>query len=253
MKTWQHIAFWILMYSSLTLILADWFNGAQEAFLYVSFLLPVIIGVSYFFNYFLVPRYLFQRKFGLFILYLVYMLIVSLCLEMIASVLAFLVIVIYGINKNLVLITDVFTLGGLLYFVVLLHSFILLIGHYFMDQRIIDVLEKKQKQVNLGYFTVRSNRQTSRIFIEEVLYIESLADYIQIHMADGRVVQSKEKISCIEASLPEGFVRIHRSFIVNKARVSSFSRESVLIGPVELPLSRTYKKKAFEKLSLQSL
>jgi len=213
MKTWQHIGFWILIYSSLTTILADWFQGAQEAFLYVSFLLPVIIGVSYFFNYFLVPRYLFRRKFGLFILYSVYMLIVSLTLEMIAGVLAFLVIVIYGINRNLILITDVFTLGGLLYFVVLLHSFILLIRHYFMDQRIIDVLEKRQQQVDRGYFTVRSNRQTSRIYFNEVFYIESLADYVRIHMVNGRIVQSKEKISHMEVSLPEDFVRIHRSFI----------------------------------------
>ena len=67
-----------------------------------------------------------------------------------------------------------------------------------MDQRIIDVLEQKQQQVDRGYFTVRSNRQTSRILIEEVLYIESLADYVRIHMADGRTVQSKEKISHME-------------------------------------------------------
>jgi DNA-binding LytR/AlgR family response regulator len=181
------------------------------------------------------------------------MLIVSLCLEMIAGVLAFMVIVTYGISASLVLITDVFTLVGLLYFVVFLHSFILLIRHYFTDQRIINILEEKQQQVDKGYFTVRSNRQTSRILIDEVLYIESLADYIRIHMADGRVVQSKEKISRMEVSLPEGFVRIHRSFIINKARVSSFSRENVIIGPVKLPLSRSYKKAALEKLSLQGL
>ena len=122
-----------------------------------------------------------------------------------------------------------------------------------MDQLIIDVLEEKQQKVDQGYFTVRSNRQTSRINLDDVLYIESLADYIVIHLINGRTVQSREKISHMEVSLPEGFVRIHRSFIVNKARVSSFSRENVFIGPIKLPLSRSYKKEALEKLSLQGV
>lgn len=250
MKTWQHIVFWILLYTSLTLILNDWLQGAQEAFYYVSFLMPVIIGASYFFNYILVPQYLFKRRFALFFLYSIYMLIVSLCLEMIVGILAFMVIVSYGINENGVLITDVFTLGGLLYFVVLLQSFILLIRHYFMNQRIINVLEQKQHQVDQGYFTVRSNRQISRVQIAEVLYIESLADYIRIHMDNGSVVQSKEKISHMESSLPGSFVRIHRSFIVNKEKVNTFSRENVLIGSINLPISRTYKKEVLDQLSL---
>ena len=63
MKAYQHIIFWILVYGSLTLIFADWFEGHMEAFYYVSLLMPVVMGTSYFFNYYLVPRFLFQRRF----------------------------------------------------------------------------------------------------------------------------------------------------------------------------------------------
>ncbi len=251
MKAWHHIVFWILIYGTLTVIFTKWVGVAMEAFYYVSLLMPVIIGTSYFFNYVLVPRYLFKRRFFLFGLYSVYMLVVSLCLEMIAGILAFIVTAYYVTNENGMLITDVFLMAGLLYFVVLVMSFILLIKHYFVDQSAISSLEEKQVQLDRGYFTVRSNRQTANIKFEELLYLESLADYIELHLVDGSIISSKEKISHMEKSLPEGFLRIHRSFIVNRSKISSFSREFVMMGEKELPISRSYKKDVITKLNGQ--
>ena len=249
MKTYQHIIFWFLVYGALTLVLSRWFESYVETFYYVSLLLPVVIGTSYFFNYFLVPRYLFQRKFFLFGLYSFYMLVVSLCLELLAGAGAMLLIIYYGINETAGIITDVFTLAVILYFIVLVKSFILLIKHYFVDQQAISELEEKQSQIEKGYFTIRSNRQSSRVNFEELLYIESLADYIQIHRLNGGPITSKEKISHMESVLPDHFIRIHRSFIVNSRKISTYSREHVEIGGEEIPISRTYKKVAIDRLS----
>lgn len=249
MKTWHHIVYWIIVYASLTLIFADWFNGHMEAFFYVSLLMPVILATSYFFNYFLVPRYLFRRRFNLFGLYSFYMLVVSLCLEMVVSILTMLLTVYYGVKDNPILFTDVLTMAGILYFVVLLSSFILLIRHYFADQQAIGSLEEKQAQLDQGYFTVRSNRKTSRIYFDELLYIESLADYIQMHLENGKSVTSKEKISHMEERLPEGFLRIHRSFIVNRSKISSFSREQLMVGETEIPISRSYRQEVVAALN----
>jgi two-component system response regulator LytT len=249
MKTWHHIVFWIVVYGLLTVIFTDWFGGRMEAFYYVSLLLPVIMGTSYFFNYFLIPRYLFKRRFVQFGLYSFYMLVVSVCLEMIAAVSALLLIVFYGINENAVLFTDVFSMAGILYFIVLFTSFVLLLKHYFVDQTAIAELEEKQAMLDQGYFTVRSNRQTAKVRFDDLLYIESLGDYIEIHLQDGSEVSSKEKISHMERTLPDGFLRIHRSFIVNRAKISSFSREYVMMGEKELPISRSYKQEVVIKLN----
>jgi hypothetical protein len=249
MKTWHHIVFWIIVYGLLTVIFTDWFGGRMEAFYYVSLLLPVIMGTSYFFNYFLVPRYLFKRRFVQFGLYSIYMLVVSVCLEMIAAISALLLIVFYGINENAVLFTDVFSMAGILYFIVLFTSFVLLLKHYFVDQSAIAKLEEKQAMLDQGYFTVRSNRQTSNIKFDELLYLESLGDYVEFHLESGSTISSKEKISHMETRLPEGFLRIHRSFIVNRTRITSFSREHVMMGEKELPISRSYKQKVISRLN----
>jgi len=248
MRTWHHIIFWIVVYTSLTMIFTKWVGVAMEAFFYVSLLMPVIIATSYFFNYFLVPRYLFKRRFFLFGLYSFYMFVVSLCMEMVASIIAFLLPIYYNSNENGMLMTDVFIMAGTLYFVVLVMSFILLIKHYLVDQKSITELEEKQAQLDQGYFTIRSNRQTSNIKFDELLYLESLGDYIEFHLESGSTISSKEKISHMERSLPDGFLRIHRSFIVNRSKISSFSREHVLMGEKELPISRSYKQEVVRKL-----
>jgi len=248
MKGYQHIIFWVLVYGILTIFFARWFEGYVEAFYYVSLLLPVVMGTSYFFNYFLVPRYLFRRKFLQFGLFSFYMLVVSLCLELLAGISAMLLIIYYGINRTAAMFTDVFTLAIILYFIVLFKSFILLIKHYFVDQKVITELEGKQSFLDNGYITVRSNRQTSRVSFDELLYIESLADYIQIHRVSGGSITSKEKISHMESILPGNFIRIHRSFIVNSSKVTSFSKELLTVGEKELPISRTYKKDVVEIL-----
>jgi len=239
---WHHIVFWIIVYGLLTVIFSDWFAGGMETFYYVSLLMPVVMGTSYFFNYYLMPRFLFRRRFLLFGLYSLYMLIVSLCLEMIAAVIAMLIIMYYGTNQNPALFTDVFSMAGILYFIVLFMAFIRLIKHYFTDQMAIDRLEKKQAQLDQGYFNVRSNRKNAQVRFDELLYLESLGDYIEFHMVGGSTISSKVKISHMERDLPDGFLRIHRSFIVNRSKISSFSREIVMIEGKELPISRSYRQ-----------
>ena len=109
-------------------------------------------------------------------------------------------------------------------------------------------LEDQQSRLEKGYFTVRSNRRTSRIEYDNMTYIESLADYIKIHQEDGGEIISREKISHIEKELPDRFLRIHRSFIVNTAKITSYSREEVILGEIELPVSRTYRNQVISRL-----
>ena len=131
---------------------------------------------------------------------------------------------------------------------VLFKSFLLLIKHYFVDQGAISQLQEQQLKMEKGYITVRANRKTTRIEFDKLLYVESLADYIKIHLEDGTEVVSKEKISHMEKELPDNFLRIHRSFIVNKDKITSFNREEVLLGEIELPVSRSYRKEVMTSL-----
>jgi DNA-binding LytR/AlgR family response regulator len=176
------------------------------------------------------------------------MLIVSLCLELLASVGSMLLIIAFGISDTGPLVTDVFTLAIILYFIVLFKSFILLIKHYFIDQGAITRLEEEREKQEQGFLSIRTQRKTGRIAYDELCYVESLADYVKIHRTDGSEVLTKEKISHIEEELPETFLRIHRSFIVNTTMITSFNREEVILDTTVLPVSRTYRKAVMERL-----
>jgi len=98
------------------------------------------------------------------------------------------------------------------------------------------------------YFFVRSDRKMVKISFEDILYIESLADYIKICLTDKSVV-TRETISSIEAKLPtKDFLRIHRSYIIAKSAIDSFTVEYVEIGKKQLPISRGYKEQVLKKM-----
>lgn len=102
--------------------------------------------------------------------------------------------------------------------------------------------------VRSDYFFVRSDRKMIRIAFDNILYIESLSDYIKINLRDKSVV-TRETITSIEAKLPKNeFIRTHRSFIVSINFVDSFTNEFIEIGKKQIPISRSYKNEVLLKL-----
>jgi two-component system, LytTR family, response regulator len=98
------------------------------------------------------------------------------------------------------------------------------------------------------FFFVRADRKMIKICHAEIKYIESLADYIKIHLTDKTVI-TRETITSVEAKLPKSeFIRTHRSFIVSLGKIDSFTNEFVEIGKKQIPISRSYKKEVFETL-----
>lgn len=92
-----------------------------------------------------------------------------------------------------------------------------------------------------GFLYFRSDRKMIKVFIEDIIYIESLKDYIVIHRQNNEDLKVKHTISAVEKMLPSNqFLRIHRSFIVALKKVTAFTINDVEIGRIELPIGRSY-------------
>jgi len=90
-----------------------------------------------------------------------------------------------------------------------------------------------------------------KINFAEVDYIESLADYLKIHLGNKTII-TRETITSIEAKLPQrDFLRIHRSYIVSINKIESFTHEFVEINKKAIPISRSYKNDV--KLRLENV
>jgi len=104
---------------------------------------------------------------------------------------------------------------------------------------------------NEAYFFAKVNRDQVKIYFKNILFIESIKDYVKIATPE-RIYITYERLTHMEEKLPDGrFLRIHKSYIISLAKVKSFRNDNVKIGEVDLPVGRVYKQKfqdAFYKL-----
>jgi len=95
---------------------------------------------------------------------------------------------------------------------------------------------------------IKADRKMYKVSESEILYIESLDDYVKVHLKDT-VLITRENISTLEGKLPyPPFVRIHRSFIINSRWVKTISSEGVELNGKELPFGRAFRRSALNHL-----
>ncbi|MCD6179940.1 MAG: LytTR family transcriptional regulator, partial [Bacteroidales bacterium] len=98
------------------------------------------------------------------------------------------------------------------------------------------------------YLVVRSDRKMIKINFADILYVESLSDYVKLHCTNQTII-TRETITALEAKLPSNaFIRIHRSFIVSINAISSYTNEYVEIQGSSLTISRSYRSTFLRKM-----
>ncbi len=248
LKVRTHIIFWLTVIVLLTVLFGKGFQSYILSFYFVAMLLPVAVGTSYFFNYYLVPKYLLKKRYMRFWLYFGYLLIISCYLEMWVITGSFIFLADLNYANLSPVAGNIYVLAVILYFIVLLKAFLLLIHRSFANQKKSKSLKAEKNKFRKGYLSVRADRQQAKILHGDINYIESMGDYVRIYVDSGTPVITRERISHLAKKLPGNFLRIHRSYIVNTHKIDFFSRTELQIKDSTLPISRTYKKHVMQKL-----
>ena len=93
-----------------------------------------------------------------------------------------------------------------------------------------------------AYFFFSVGKKKVKVFLDEILYIESLREYIRITTL-GKSILTKFQLSAIEELLSKNnFIRIHRSFIVAKDKINAFTATDVEVNNKLIPIGRSYKE-----------
>lgn len=101
-----------------------------------------------------------------------------------------------------------------------------------------------------GGIFIKKESRLVRLPAGSILYVEALADYVNIYTADGRHTVLATMKS-VESKLPQKeFVRIHRSFIIRLDKIEEIEENAVKIGGKVLPISRSHKEDLFRRLKL---
>ena len=91
---------------------------------------------------------------------------------------------------------------------------------------------------------MKSDYKLVQIELDKILYIEGLKDYIKIHIEDNpRPILSLVSMKAMEEKLPaDRFIRVHRSFIVQKQKIEMIDKGRIVFGKEYIPISDSYKQ-----------
>ena len=115
--------------------------------------------------------------------------------------------------------------------------------------------ERRKTAARDRFVYVKSEYKLIRLDFDDILYIEGLKDYVKIYFeAPRKPVLSLVNMKRVEDCLPKPqFMRVHRSFVVNMAKVSMVDRGRIVVGDVFIPVSESYKNQVQEYLDSHSL
>jgi DNA-binding LytR/AlgR family response regulator len=102
-----------------------------------------------------------------------------------------------------------------------------------------------------AFIYVKENKRVIKVNLNEILYIEGLSEYVQIY-TDRKKIITKTSLTNLEDKLPsDGFLRIHKSFIVSKSRIEAFTTSTIEVPGKHIPIGRSYKNSVLNALQLK--
>jgi two-component system LytT family response regulator len=94
------------------------------------------------------------------------------------------------------------------------------------------------------HFFMNVDYSLVKIFFNDILWIESLRDYVKVHLKSTvKPIVARMSLRVLEEQLPAAkFVRIHKSYLVGVESITAVRKNSVFIKDTELPVGETYRE-----------
>jgi DNA-binding LytR/AlgR family response regulator len=117
----------------------------------------------------------------------------------------------------------------------------------------------QSQNVNTGkenqspFLYVKQGDGFQKIFWEDILYVESMENYVKINLK-GKQLIAHQTMSSLEEMLPkDAFFRVHKSFLVNIYQIDSINGGRIFVSGHELPLSRHRKDELLQSVVYKNL
>jgi DNA-binding LytR/AlgR family response regulator len=98
------------------------------------------------------------------------------------------------------------------------------------------------------YFFVKSNGKFERVAFNDILYVESMQNYVLIHLPGQKLIVYMT-LAGLEAQLPpRRFMKVHKSFVVSIEQVTSIENNEIIIRQSRIPISRAMKDDVLKRI-----
>ena len=108
-----------------------------------------------------------------------------------------------------------------------------------------------EKGTDKEVISVKADYKTQLVKVADIVYLESAGEYVRLHIEGSSTITTLFRLKNMEAALPSNsFLRVHRSYIVNLKRISSYTKGRIFLDNGEyIPLGENYKERLFEYLN----
>jgi len=104
------------------------------------------------------------------------------------------------------------------------------------------------QQNNHDFIFVKTEHKIQKIYLDNILYIEGLKDYISIYTGTGRIITLQNMKKMEESLPPKSFIRVHKSYIISLGKIESIERSRIQIGDKIIPIGDTYRDYFFKQI-----
>jgi DNA-binding LytR/AlgR family response regulator len=104
-----------------------------------------------------------------------------------------------------------------------------------------------QSTARKDFIFVKDGTKLVKVNLKEIIFIKGTREYVTIVTSDSKIM-SLQAMKALEEELPDNFIRVHNSFIVNINSIDSIAKNEIEIGNEIIPVGITYKKSFFEKI-----
>jgi len=100
-----------------------------------------------------------------------------------------------------------------------------------------------------SFIFIKTEHRLERVLLGDILYIEGMRDYRKIHTLHKKIMTLQTFTELQQELAPDVICRVHKSYMVALGRIESVEKDRIKIGEVMIPISDTYKKSFFERIS----
>lgn len=120
-------------------------------------------------------------------------------------------------------------------------------------QRFLKAVQKisPAKEESVSTLTIKSGYDLYKVKIEDISHIESDSEYVLFHTAEKKIMSHQSLKSLDESLNANQFLRVHRSFIVNRSKVTGLKGRDLYLGTICIPVSDSYYEKVKQELFSQ--
>lgn len=106
------------------------------------------------------------------------------------------------------------------------------------------LIKERALENHNDFILINSEHQIFKIYYSDLIYVEGLKDYVKIYTSKfQKPILSRQNLKKIESQLPTDlFFRIHRSYIVSLSKISSVSKQKVVLNAIEVPIGDNFKE-----------